>query len=150
KVAGYDFELKEDIDSGHKIALKDINKNDDVFKYGSPIGTAIKDIKVGEWIHSHNMKTKLEGLSEYEYVPSNKSFEKPKDEKQTFQGYVRKNGDIGIRNEIWIINTVGCINKTAELLAKVGNQTYQDDEIDGIYNFPHPYGCSQLGDDLHN
>ncbi|WP_085523763.1 UxaA family hydrolase [Tuberibacillus sp. Marseille-P3662] len=144
--------LKEDVPQGHKVALKPISKGEDIYKYGYPIGIATEAIGSGEWIHSHNMKTKLEGLLDYEYQPSSdKAATYNPVENRTFKGYIRDNGEVGIRNEIWIVNTVGCINKTAELLAKMGQSTYDtSDGIDGIYNFPHPYGCSQLGDDLQN
>lgn len=149
-VDGMDVKLLDDIPAGHKAALIDIQQNDAVYKYNSPIGFALKNIKAGEWIHSHNMKTTLEGLKDYQYHPSESRKDVQSLAQRTFKGYVRKNGEVAIRNEIWIINTVGCINKTAEILAKMGNQTYRHPNVDGIYNFPHPFGCSQLGDDLHN
>lgn len=103
----------------------------------------------GEWVHTHNVKTKLEGLQDYTYEPV-KSQVKAESSERTFMGYVRANGAVGIRNEIWIINTVGCINKTAEILAKMANDQFKNERIDGVYHFPHPFGCSQLGDDLQN
>lgn len=129
---------------GHKVALCDIKKGDNIIKYGYPIGHAECDIKKGEHIHTHNIKTNLSGVLEYEYKPQR--YEIPKTENRTFMGYRRRNGKIGIRNEIWIVNTVGCINKTSEILAREGNRLYGD-MCDGIYNFVHPFGCSQLGDD---
>ncbi len=130
--------------SGHKVALRDINKGENIIKYGYPIGYAICDIKQGEHIHTHNIKTNLSGVLKYEYKP--KKYEIPKTAQRTFMGYRRKNGKVGIRNEIWIVNTVGCVNKTSEILAREANRLYGD-MCDGIYNFVHPFGCSQLGDD---
>lgn len=124
------------LDNGHKFALRDIACGEDIIKYGSPIGHATSDIRKGEHVHTHNVKTNLSGNLEYTYnykdygVKSN-----PTD--RTFEGYVRANGDVGIRNEIWIINTVGCVNKVAQRLS----------EKTGARYFPHPFGCSQLGDD---
>lgn len=129
---------------GHKVALCDIKKGDNIIKYGYPIGHAECDIKKGEHIHTHNIKTNLSGVLEYEYKPQR--YEVSKTENRTFMGYRRKNGKVGIRNEIWIVNTVGCINKTSEILAREANRLYGD-MCDGIYNFVHPFGCSQLGDD---
>lgn len=120
---------------GQKYALKDIKRGEDIIKYGFKIGTATDDISNGSHVHSHNMKTALHGLAEYEYAPVDCRM--PSEIPFTVTAYERKNGDIGIRNDIWIINTVGCVNKTAEILAK---ET-------GAFSFPHPYGCSQLGDD---
>lgn len=131
--------------AGHKIAIKNISAGEDIIKYGYPIGTASCDIKAGEHVHTHNIKTKLSGKLEYTYEPT-PSKVKP-DNKAAFYGYRRKNGKVGIRNEIWIINTVGCVNKTAERIATVCAGKYSD-KCDGVYYFPHPYGCSQLGGDM--
>ncbi|MBE7031669.1 MAG: altronate dehydratase [Ruminococcaceae bacterium] len=124
---------------GHKYAVRDIESGQNIIKYGNPIGHAVCDIKKGEHIHSHNMQTNLSGNLEYRYEPE--FYDIPKIEcDRTFMGYVRENGDVGIRNEIWIINTVGCVNKVAKRLA----------ELTGAYTFEHPFGCSQLGDDHKN
>lgn len=129
---------------GHKIALCDIKQGENIIKYGYPIGHAIADIKQGEHVHTHNIKTNLSGTLEYEYKPQH--YAMPEPERRTFMGYRRKDGSVGIRNEIWIVNTVGCVNKTSEILAREANRLYGD-MCDGIYNFVHPFGCSQLGDD---
>lgn len=134
----------EDIDKGHKIALKDIAQGQDIIKYGFTIGQAICPISAGEYIHTHNVKTKLQGLLDYSYNPA--EIHEKKTVPAEFMGYCRKNGAVGIRNEIWIINTVGCVNKTAEMLAKEASIRF-DGRTDGIFAFTHPYGCSQLGED---
>ncbi|MBQ2284727.1 MAG: altronate dehydratase [Clostridia bacterium] len=127
--------VEVDLNTGHKIALCDIKKGENVIKYGYPIGHATEDIKAGDSVHTHNIKTNLSELLEYTYEPEFEEIERR--EERFFNGYVRKNGDVGIRNEIWIVNTVGCVNKVAETLAaKTGAKA-----------FPHPFGCSQLGDD---
>lgn len=124
------------LDDGHKYALRDIKKGENIIKYANPIGHAVCDIKKGEHIHSHNMKTNLKGNIEYEYNPVFATIEK-KENSKTFMGYLRENGDVGIRNDIWIINTVGCVNKVSKKLA----------ELTGAFHFEHPFGCSQLGGD---
>lgn len=134
----------EDIEKGHKIAFRDIEAGEDVIKYGFPIGRATRPIQAGEYIHTHNVRTKLEGLLEYTYKPA--PVENPKVAPADFMGFVRANGDIGIRNEVWIVNTVGCVNKTAEILAQKANTMFAG-RTDGIFAFTHPYGCSQLGQD---
>ena len=121
---------------GQKYALRDIPKGENVVKYGNPIGHATKDIRKGEWVHSHNLATNLSGELTYTYEPEAEPFP-VKETDLTFSGYLRPNGDVGIRNEVWIIPTVGCVNKIAEEIAK----------RTGAFAFPHPYGCSQLGDD---
>ena len=129
---------------GHKIALDDIPIGHEIIKYGYPIGHASENINKGEHVHTHNVKTNLSGTLEYSYNPIHYDF--LSEPKRTFSGYVRENGSVGIRNEIWIINTVGCVNKTSEILAKEANKKYGG-ECDGIFNYVHPFGCSQLGDD---
>ena len=124
------------LSDGHKYARQDIKKGENIIKYGNPIGHAVADIKKGEHVHSHNVKTNLSSNLEYTYAPDYAPIEKVESE-QTFMGYIRENGDVGIRNEIWIINTVGCVNKIAKKLA----------DITGARHFEHPFGCSQLGDD---
>lgn len=132
------------IPSGHKIALNDIPAHKNILKYGFPIGHAISDIKAGEHVHTHNVKTNLEGLLEYTYNPELKK--EPEQNSANFMGYLREDGGVGIRNEIWIITTVGCVNKTAEIIQKEASRKFSG-RTDGIFSFPHPYGCSQLGDD---
>ncbi len=129
---------------GHKIALCDIKEGQEIIKYGYSIGHAVGDIKKGEHVHTHNIKTNLSGTLEYTYTPKrNKILPQGK---RAFMGYVREDGSVGIRNEIWIVNTVGCVNKTSEILAREANKLYGD-MCDGVFNFVHPFGCSQLGDD---
>lgn len=141
----------EDIDRGHKIALRDIKKGENVVKYGFPIGHAYCDIRAGEWVHSHNLKTNLGEILEYEYNPQPVGNSAPARCDRTFKGYRRKNGKVGVRNEIWIIPTVSCVNRNAELIAQRAREAFKDvGGIDGIYEFKHPYGCSQLGTDQLN
>ena len=103
------------LDNGHKYATRDIKRGENIIKYGNPIGHATEDIGAGEHVHTHNLKTNLSGNLEYTYEP--RSFDLKKEEGRSFMGYVRENGDVGIRNEVWIINTVGCVNKVAEKIA---------------------------------
>ena len=124
------------LSDGHKYAVRDIKKGENVIKYGNPIGHATEDIRAGEHVHTHNTKTNLFEKLDYTYEPE--FFDLPKlNSDKTFLAYVRKNGDVGIRNDVWIVVTVGCVNKLAERIAKKT----------GAFAFPHPFGCSQLGDD---
>ena len=128
--------VEVNLDDGHKYAARDIKCGENIIKYGNPIGHATADIKKGEHVHTHNVKTNLSGNLEYSYEPN--FYDTPAvPTDRTFMGYVRENGDVGIRNEIWIVNTVGCVNKIAQKLS----------ELTGAKYFPHPFGCSQLGDD---
>lgn len=143
-VGNAEITAKEDIPQGHKISLEALPANYSVIKYGFAIGHTTGDIEPGCWVHTHNMKTNLEGEIEYTYQP-NVKFLTPQ-EPETFMGFRRKDGRAAIRNEIWIIPTVGCVNDVAKSLVKE-NQDLLNDRIDGLYTFPHPFGCSQTGED---
>lgn len=145
--AGTVFEgvsARAEIPQGHKMALLPMKEQDQIVKYGFSIGHATTDIAAGDWVHTHNMATNLSGEIEYKYEPQvNDLKEMPP---QAFQGYRRGDGKAGIRNEIWIIPTVGCVNDIAKALAEK-NQDLVSGSIDGLYTLPHPYGCSQTGED---
>ena len=128
--------VEVNIENGHKYAIFDIKKGENIIKYGQPIGHAVCDIKKGEQVHTNNIKTNLSGKLEYIYIPIASTYKTEKTD-LTFLGYLREDGQVGIRNDIWIVNTVGCVNKVAEKLAS----------LTGAKSFSHPFGCSQLGDD---
>ncbi|SET40478.1 D-altronate dehydratase [Natronincola peptidivorans] len=142
-------ELQEEINRGHKFAIIDIKEGENIFKYGAPIGHATKAISKGDWVHSHNTKTNLNGVSEYRFQ-QHLSELKADTKNLTFNGYCRKNGDVGIRNELWIVPTVGCVNGIAEVIIKQFKEETKPDGIDAVEVFKHNYGCSQLGDDHEN
>jgi altronate hydrolase len=142
------FTTLNDIPAGHKIAISNLNKNEKVIKYGSVIGIAKVDIRAGEWVHTHNMGTALTGEEKFQYTPSNSdklaaSVEMP----MTFKGYKRKKGRAGIRNELWIIPMVGCVNGVAIALERTARRELDLGSFEDIIAFPHQFGCSQLGDD---
>lgn len=147
RIDGNDITLQEDIPQGHKFALSDIPAGKPVIKYGSPIGVATQDISQGTWVHTHNIKTGLGDLLTYTYAPNCEPLV-PTDDCY-FQGYRRADGKAGVRNEIWIIPTVGCVNNIATAIERKA-QALKTDAIDCIAAFPHPYGCSQMGDDQEN
>ncbi|MGN0655255.1 MAG: UxaA family hydrolase [Ruminiclostridium sp.] len=139
--------LTEDIEKGHKFALKPIKAGEQVVKYGEIIGRATRDIAVGEHVHSHNMETNLSGVLEYSYDKKDIPPLKP-EESRKITAYRRKNGDIGIRNELWVIPTVGCVNSQARLIVEQFIRKHPDLQgIDGAFAYTHPYGCSQIGED---
>lgn len=137
-----------EVPAGHKIALFPIAEGDPVIKYGFPIGRATARIEAGEWVHSHNLATALSGTLDYSWRPRNTGPDESSVQ-ATFQGYRRANGRVGTRNEIWVLNTVGCVNHAAERIAKLAAERFAG-KVDGVHAFSHPYGCSQLGDDLRN
>jgi altronate hydrolase len=147
QAGGHNVTLLEDIPQGHKFALKEIKSGEAVIKYGSSIGLAKEDIKEGAWIHTHNVKTALGEVLEYIYQPE--TVEEVKSEEAFFEGYRRSNGKVGVRNEIWIIPTVGCVNNVAASIEKKA-QKWVTQTVEEIVAFPHPYGCSQMGDDQDN
>lgn len=144
---GMECIVRENVDKGHKILTASVHKGEDIYKFGYSIGKAKTNLQPGVWVHTHNLRTGLEGIVDYHYEPPIEDSNPIPKGTDTFLGYTRSDGEVGIRNEIWIINTVGCINKTCEILARKGNELI-DDGVDGVYHFAHPFGCSQLGDDL--
>ncbi|PHV70234.1 altronate hydrolase [Sporanaerobium hydrogeniformans] len=147
EVAGQKVELIEDIPQGHKFALVSIKEGEPIKKYGYPIGVATAPIQKGAWIHTQNLKTGLGEVLEYTYEPNVTPVEVT--EKATFMGYVRKDGKVGIRNDVWIIPTVGCVNSIADQIIKAVTP-FAEGKVDSIHTFNHPYGCSQMGDDQLN
>ena len=135
-----------DIPAGHKVALRAIAAGGDVRKYGWPIGHATVAIAPGDHVHSHNLATNLSGLQDYAYAPATPEPLAATDG-ATFQGYRRKDGRVGTRNEIWILCTVGCVARTAQKIAEIANRRFQG-RVDGVHALTHPFGCSQLGGDL--
>ena len=145
--AGEKVILTEDIPQGHKFALRQIKAGEEVIKYGFRIGYAKEDISEGSWVHVHNVKTALGDVLSYEYAPQGEDV-KPQ-EHVTFDGYRRPDGKVGIRNEIWIIPTVGCVNSVAKALEFQAKSLVKG-TVEDVIAFPHPYGCSQMGDDQEN
>lgn len=140
---------RTNIETGHKFAIKPIAEGDDVVKYGYPIGHAIADIVVGEHVHTHNVKTSLHDNLQYSYQPVFPRLNIAKSNR-TFKGYLRSNGDAGIRNELWIVPTVGCVNGQAQAIINRIKTELDVSHIDDIRVYAHNYGCSQLGDDHEN
>ncbi len=147
EIDGQAITLLEDIPQGHKFALSDIPAGQPVLKYGAAIGVAKMDIQKGCWVHTHNIKTGLGDLLTYHYEPAVTSLQPT--EERFFQGFRRENGKVGVRNELWIIPTVGCVNNIVTALERKA-QNLVSGSIDCIAAFPHPYGCSQMGDDQEN
>ena len=141
--------VEVNLSDGHKYALRDIAKGENIIKYGNPIGHATEDIKKGEHVHTHNVKTNLSDKLTYSYEETVQDFPVA-DSGKTFMGYVRSNGDVGIRNEIWIIPTVGCVNGIVNQIAEGLRAETKGEGVDAIVAFPHNYGCSQLGEDHEN
>lgn len=148
-IDGLQVIVNQDTPAGHKILIKDTAQGEDIIKYGYPIGHAKEDLKAGDWVNEENLKTNLEGKLEYTYHPVNQSLDIKK-ENRTFKGYIRKNGEVGIRNELWVVPTVGCVNGIAEKLVKELKAETQEEGIDAIYAWHHNYGCSQLSNDHEN
>jgi altronate hydrolase len=143
------LQVRELIPRGHKLALRAISAGSQVRKYGFPIGQAKRDIPAGSLVHTDNLTTLLTGVERYEYRPAPpvKATALGLEQPLEFMGYRRRNGRVGTRNEIWIISTVGCVTRTAERIARLGAERYAG-HVDGIHALTHPFGCSQLGDDL--
>lgn len=141
--------LVSDIVRGHKFALRDIVKGENIVKYGYPIGIATQDIRAGEWIHAHNLRTGLSDDLEYVYSPVGACVNPAADTVEV-NGYLRKDGSMGIRNELWVVPTVGCVNGQANAIVSRIKEECDLSGIDDVRAFTHTYGCSQLGSDHAN
>ena len=139
--------LREDVPAGHKVALAPLHPGDKVIKYGCPIGHATVEVAPGSWLHTHNVRTDLSDTLTYTYTPTHPHLEKHAPD--TFPGFPREDGRAGVRNEIWIIPTVGCVNDIASALARRA-QKFLHGSVEDVIAFRHPYGCSQMGDDQEN
>jgi altronate hydrolase len=148
-IGGQKLTLRTDIPKGHKVAIRAIAKGAGVRKFGWPFGKALRDIAPGEHVHTHNVATRLEGVEDYTFHPMSLAARSGGEGARTFQGYRRRDGRVGTRNEIWILCTVGCVARTAERIARIGTERFAG-RVDGVHAFTHPFGCSQLGDDLAN
>ena len=148
-VEGIEIILNSDIPAGHKFSLTALPANSHVIKYGYPIGHARENIAQGDWVNEKTIKTNLDSVLDYEYQPHEVTLNIPKKD-LTFKGYRRVNGEVGVRNEIWIIPTVGCVNGTINSLAEKMRMETQGKGVDAIVAYPHNYGCSQLGEDHEN
>ena len=149
EVDGLSITVNQDTPAGHKVLIKDVQQGEDIIKYGYPIGHAKQNLKAGDWVNEDNLKTNLSGTLDYTYQPVNEELSIKK-ENRTFMGYRRKNGDVGVRNEIWIVPTVGCVNGIAERLVHLLSQETNCKNIDAIHAWHHNYGCSQLSEDHEN
>src|SRR5580692_11764665 len=132
---------------GHKLAATAIKAGAAVHKYGWPIGRATRDIAQGEHVHTHNLATALTAHEDYSYTPSITIAPPRPAEARTFLGYPRRDGRVGTRNELWVLCTVGCVARTARRIAEIAGERLKG-RVDGVYALTHPFGCSQLGDDL--
>lgn len=148
-VDGKEIEVLQDTPAGHKVLIKDAAEGENIIKYGYPIGHAKETLKAGQWVNENNLKTNLSGTLTYEYHPVSETLNIKKDNR-TFKGYVRKNGEVGVRNEIWVVPTVGCVNGIAERLAGMLEKETKLEGIDAVHAWHHNFGCSQLSEDHEN
>ncbi|HMK64292.1 MAG TPA: altronate dehydratase family protein [Thermodesulfobacteriota bacterium] len=150
-VGGREILVLDDIPPCHKMAVEKIPAGKRLLKYGCPFGVATQDIRQGQWVHTHNVRTELEGILSYRYEPGLEGAKTGEEQEGSFQGYVRKDGQAGIRNTIFVIPTVQCANASARKVADQANALFPVSEcFDGFIALPHPYGCCQTGDDLLN
>jgi altronate hydrolase len=146
RVGSADITALQEIPPGHKVALVPIPKGTAVIKYGFPIGRATADIPAGSHVHVHNVETLLTETAEYRYTPKPPA-PAARGDPVSIQAYKRPGGEIGVRNELWVIPAVGCVNKTAEILARWAHSEFAGKGIDAAAAWTHPYGCSQMGAD---
>lgn len=142
--------VQQEVARGHKVALVDMGAGQQVVKYGYPIGHLTQAVNAGEWIHTHNLKSDLCDNLEYTYTPKSYDVEFQRDDNLRVMGYLRASGEMGIRNELWIVPTVGCVNGQAQAIAERLKRECDCSHLDDVRVYTHNYGCSQLGDDHAN
>lgn len=142
--------VQQEVARGHKVALVDMGAGQQVVKYGYPIGHLTQAVNAGEWIHTHNLKSDLCDNLEYTYTPKSYDVEFQRDDNLRVMGYLRASGEMGIRNELWIVPTVGCVNGQAQAIAERLRRECDCSHLDDVRVYTHNYGCSQLGDDHAN
>jgi altronate hydrolase len=147
RALGEELVARTFVPRGHKLAAIRIGAGTAVRKYGWPIGLATQDIACGEHVHTHNLTTALRAHEDYAYTPAPIAAPHGPADTHTFLGYPRRNGRVGTRNEIWVLCTVGCVARTATRIAEIAGERLKG-RVDGVYALTHPFGCSQLGDDL--
>ena len=150
EVDGQRVVVQQEVARGHKVALVDMCAGQQVVKYGYPIGHLTQAVKAGEWIHTHNLKSDLCDNLKYTYTPKLYDVEFQRDDNLRVMGYLRASGEMGIRNELWIIPTVGCVNGQAQAIAERLKRECDCSHLDDMRVYTHNYGCSQLGDDHAN
>ena len=148
-IEGNQIQIVSEVPVGHKFALKDLAVDENVIKYGYPIGHAIQPIRQGEHVHTQNLKTNLHDNLKYAYEPKKVELHIPKSDLKV-NGYLRYDGQMGIRNELWIVPTVGCVNGLAQAIIDKAKRELDLSHVDDIRVYTHNYGCSQLGDDHVN
>ena len=150
EVDGQRVVVQQEVARGHKVALVDMGAGQQVVKYGYPIGHLTQTVKAGEWIHTHNLKSDLCDNLKYTYTPKSYDVEFQRDDNLRVMGYLRASGEMGIRNELWIVPTVGCVNGQAQAIAERLKRECDCSHLDDVRVYTHNYGCSQLGDDHAN
>lgn len=150
EVDGQRVVVQQELARGHKVALVDMGAGQQVVKYGYPIGHLTQAVKAGEWIHTHNLKSDLCDNLKYTYTPKSYDVEFQRDDNLRVMGYLRASGEMGIRNELWIVPTVGCVNGQAQAIAERLKRECDCSHLDDVRVYTHNYGCSQLGDDHAN
>lgn len=150
EVDGQRVVVQQEVARGHKVALVDMCAGQQVVKYGYPIGHLTQAVKAGEWIHTHNLKSDLCDNLKYTYTPKSYDVEFQRDDNLRVMGYLRASGEMGIRNELWIVPTVGCVNGQAQAIAERLKRECDCSHLDDVRVYTHNYGCSQLGDDHAN
>lgn len=150
EVDGQRVVVQQEVARGHKVALVDMCAGQQVVKYGYPIGHLTQAVNAGEWIHTHNLKSDLCDNLKYIYTPKSYDVEFQRDDNLRVMGYLRASGEMGIRNELWIVPTVGCVNGQAQAIAERLRRECDCSHLDDVRVYTHNYGCSQLGDDHAN
>ena len=144
-LSGFALSAIERVPAGHKIAVAPITAGDEVRRMGLVIGSALGDIRPGDWVHEHNLGYKpSHAAREIGTRLRNTQFLDAADV-PVFQGYRRADGKVGTRNYIGVIASVNCSSLVSKKIADHFSAPGALDAypgVDGVVALTHKSGCS--------
>lgn len=136
---GGDLAASKEISSGHKVALRSIEQDEPVVKYGQPIGVASKAIAPGDHVHVHNISADIRARGD---ITAEAAPLPPLEAAPAFDGYRRPDGRVGTRNYIGVLTTVNCSATVARQIAQWANRRLNlYPNTDGVVALTHTTGC---------
>ena len=136
------IQLLDSVPPGHKVAIRPVAAGEPIFKFGWSIGVATKPIRVGQHVHTQNVK--CDHHIDLEAISTDVPAELPRLEGHTFEGFRRADGRVGTRNYLAVISNVNCSASVARMIAsRFDQQTLAAfPNVDGVISFRHEGGCA--------
>lgn len=146
KLSDYDIIIQSDVPFGHKVALKTINKDEAVVRYGVAIGYAKETLPAGTWVNEKNIYIKpsdemntMVGHKKLNYRFASAS----KPETRYFMGYKNSDGTAATRNLLSLNTTVQCVEGVVNYAVKKIREELLPlyPNVDDVVAVNHLYGC---------